>query len=116
MTIKTRIWIFQFIVAFAVIAMAATSIIALHMTKRYADQVTDARKELSATARLAVDANRYSEQIAELILMGPSELSDFQSARNDVHNSFRRLQSIDLKNGPRADDRAAPSRYTRMAY
>lgn len=114
LTIKTRIWIFQCIVAFAVIAMAATSIVALHMTKRYADQVTDARKELSATARLAVDANRYSEQIAELILMGPSELSDFQSARNDVHNSFQRLQAIDLKNGPRADDRAAPSRYTRM--
>ncbi|CAM3897181.1 sensor histidine kinase [Bordetella tumulicola] len=114
MSIKTRIWIFQSIVAFAVIAMAATSIIAMRMTQHYADRVTGARKELAMTTRLAVDANRYSEQIAELILMGPSEFPDFENARADLHNSFALIQRRDLANGSSSPQDVAPSRYDRM--
>ncbi|GAB1576124.1 sensor histidine kinase [Bordetella petrii] len=116
MSIKTRIWVFQSIVAFSVIVMAVTTVLATRATKGYFDRVTHARRELAMTSHLAIDANRYSEQIAELMLLGPSELPDFESARADVHQSFARLQQMDLRHADAADrdEKFAPSRYERM--
>ncbi|MDM9559445.1 sensor histidine kinase [Bordetella petrii] len=116
MSIKTRIWVFQSIVAFSVIVMTVTTVIATRATKGYFDRVTNARRELAMTSHLAIDANRYSEQIAELMLLGPSELPDFESARADVHQSFARLQQMDLRPATSTDqdERFAPSRYERM--
>ncbi|GAB3088389.1 hypothetical protein GCM10027287_31130 [Bordetella muralis] len=116
LSIKTRIWVFQSIVAFSVIVMAITSVFATRTAEDYFDRLLHARKELALTSDLAINANRYAEQIAELILIGPAELSDFESARADVYKSFFDLKQLDLriKAESERDDIMTLSLYERM--
>ncbi|CAM4269012.1 histidine kinase [Bordetella tumbae] len=116
MSIKTRIWLFQAIVAFSVIVMAITSVFATRTAKDYFDRLLHARKELAMTSDLAIDANRYAEQIAELILIGPAERSDFESARADVYKSFFDVKQLDLRITAESerDDIMTLSLYERM--
>ncbi|MGH9318771.1 MAG: sensor histidine kinase [Vicinamibacteria bacterium] len=44
--------------------------------------------------KLAVRANRYSEQIAELLLIGAPERPDFEAARDQVTESFRECSDL----------------------
>ncbi len=53
-----------------------------------------ARMQLDAVTQLAVHANRYSEQIAELLLVGAPERPDFEEARQQVTASFRRVSEL----------------------
>ena len=84
MSIKKRIWIFQLVVVLAVITMAAAALFGVHATDSHLNRVQLSRQQLEATMRLAVDANRYSEQIAELLLIGEAERPDFESARDET--------------------------------
>ena len=84
MSIKKRIWIFQLVVVLAVITMAAAALLGVRATDSHLNRVQLSRQQLEATLRLAVDANRYSEQIAELLLIGEAERPDFESARDET--------------------------------
>jgi len=84
MSIKNRILIVQLVVVLAVIAMAAVALFGLRATDSYFSRVQNSRQQLEAIMRLAVDANRYSEQIAELLLIGEAERPDFESARDET--------------------------------
>ena len=94
MRIRTHILLFQAIVAFSVASLAVVAYVNIRSGAYTVDRLHWANQELQAMTQLAVFANRYSEQIAEVLLIGEPELPDFESARADVRRTFVHLRRI----------------------
>jgi signal transduction histidine kinase len=91
-TIRGRIRALQIVVLLIVAAMAVTVFVGLEASNHYLDRAQLARERLAATSQLAIDSNRYSEQIAELLLVGEAERPDFDSARAQVGQALAELR------------------------
>ena len=94
MSIRARVHLFQVIVGVSVLMMAAVVYVTLRSTEYYLRRVQWASHQLEAITSLKVNANRFSEQIAELLLIGEAERSDFESARSELEAGFARLEGI----------------------
>ncbi len=96
MSIQTRIHLLQVIIGLAIIAAASVAFFDLRTSLYYLNRTQLARQQLAATSQLAISANRYSEQIAELLLIGEPERPDFDSARMQVREAFRVLRETTI--------------------
>jgi len=94
MSIKRRIVVFQLVVGMAMFAIAALAYTAITVMSDALARVQWSRQQLDATTRLAVLANRYSEQIAETLLIGDPELPDLEDARTGVAASISAAREI----------------------
>ena len=97
MSINGRIRAFQIVVALTLTAMGAVALANLAASARYREQVQFAREQLASASRLATAANRFSEQIAELLLIGEPERPDFDSARAQLGQALTDLRLITRK-------------------
>lgn len=97
MSIIGRIRTFQIVLCLAVLAMAVTAVLGARGAHFYVDRVQLSRQQVDEMTRLAVRANRFSEQIAELLLIGEPERLDFVSAREQVVEQFDVLRQITAK-------------------
>jgi len=89
MSIKLRILLFQLVQGLAVLAIAGLAYLTSAAMTEKLERVQWSRQQLDATTRLEVLANRYSEQIAELLLVGEPERPDFEEARAQLTEWFR---------------------------
>lgn len=96
MSFRVQALLLQGVVAFAVLALAVTSFFSLESTNYARHRVRIAYHQLQDMMNLAVAANRYSEQIAELLLVGEPERPDFESARKEMGEAFARLRRLTL--------------------
>ena len=94
MSIKGRIRAFQVVVALTLTAMAALALVNLQESNRNLGRLKYAQRQLAAAAQLAIDANRFSEQIAELLLIGEPERPDFEGARAQLRRALEDLREI----------------------
>ena len=94
MSVAGRIRAFQLILTLAVAAMAATAYFGVRAAHHYIDRVQLSRQQVDVTTELAIRANRFSEQIAELLLVGAPERPDFESARQQMVEQFRALGEL----------------------
>jgi hypothetical protein len=92
--IRTRILLFQLVVAAAIVGTAGSVYVAISSMGYYVERVELAHRELAALMELAVDANRHSEQIAELLLVGEEQRPDFEGARSEVRQDFNLLAQL----------------------
>ncbi|MDI7862805.1 HAMP domain-containing histidine kinase [Rhizobiaceae bacterium n13] len=86
--------LFQLIIVAALIVMATFVYIAIRSTDYYLQRVQWAHQQHEAVTALSVNANRYSEQIAEFLLIGEPERSDYDSARAELEAGFDRLEEV----------------------
>jgi signal transduction histidine kinase len=121
MSIKLRILLFQIILGLTVVLMAGLAYVAITALTSKLESLRWTRLQLDATTQLAVVANRYSEQIAEMLLVGESERPDFDNARAEMVNSLqasydlRQQQIATLRNGPaRAEEQRELTRIEQM--
>lgn len=94
MGIRSRILLFQLIVVASVVVMAAIVYISIRSTTYYMERVQWANNQLEAVTALTVNANRYSEQIAEFLLIGEPERSDYDSASAELEVGFDALEKL----------------------
>lgn len=94
MSIRNRIRAFQILVGFAVVVIALISLAGIRSSANAINEVEISRLQLDAVTRLAINANRFSEQIAELLLVGEPERADFLSSRNDIGVAFETLKQL----------------------
>lgn len=92
--IRARIALLQTVLVVAVLAMAAAATMLILVTDWHERRVGLAQQQLAAAAELTAYANRYSEQIAELLLLGDEELPDFQDARAELERGFAVLDRL----------------------
>jgi signal transduction histidine kinase len=94
MSIAGRIRMFQVILGAAVLAMAAIAFFSTREANYYIDRVGFSRQQVDEVAELAIRGNRFSEQIAELLLIGGPGRPDFEEARDDMIAQFNRLAGV----------------------
>jgi nitrogen fixation/metabolism regulation signal transduction histidine kinase len=94
MSITGRIRAFQLALSVAMIAMAATAVLSVRGANYYIDRVQLSRRQVDEMVVLAVRANRFSEQIAELLLIGEPERPDFEDARAQLIAQFETLRQV----------------------
>lgn len=60
----------------------------------YVDRNRLAGQQLDSVIRMSAAMNRYSENVAELLLLGRTELDDFNEARSSLEESLGRLEDL----------------------
>ncbi|GJD95932.1 sensor histidine kinase [Methylobacterium iners] len=91
MSIRTRILLFLVFVSLAIVTTGVVSVVTQASTRNYLEGVKQAHQQLEAMVQLAVHANRYSEQIAEVLLLGEDEREDFEGASAQVKAAMTNL-------------------------
>jgi len=94
MNIRSRVYLSQCIIGVSVLVMAAVVYVTIRSTEYHLRRVHWANDQLAAITSLGVNANRFSEQIAELLLIGEPERLDFESSRAELEAGFGRLEQI----------------------
>lgn len=92
--IRARILLFLLIIVAALIVMAAIVYIAIRSTNYHLQRVQWAHHQHEAVTALTVNANRYSEQIAEYLMIGEAERADYDGARAELEAGFDRLEKM----------------------
>ena len=83
MKIKSKIIAFQIFLVGVVILMGAVVYFAIGRADYYIDRVAYAYRQLERITALSLHANRYSEQIAEMLLFGEEGRREFEEARRE---------------------------------
>lgn len=93
-SIRLRILLFELLIGLSIVAMAAAVHLAVRQTSYYVDRVQLAHQQLEAMTRLEVYANRYSEQMAEVLLIGEAERPELDAARRDLLRGMDDLERL----------------------
>jgi two-component system OmpR family sensor kinase len=94
MKIKSKIIAFQIFLVGVVILMGAVVYFAIGRADNYIERITHAYRQLETITALSLHANRYSEQIAEMLLFGEEGRQEFEEARRDLEESFAKLVEV----------------------
>ena len=94
MSIRLKILVYQTIVAAMLLSSAAATYIAIDRIDYYFDRNRLTGQQMDTVIRLSAHMNRYSENIAELLLLGRTELDDFYAARSSLDDGLVRLRSL----------------------
>lgn len=94
MSIASRVRLLLVVISVAILAMAAVVYFTIWYTDHYRRRAEWTNHELAAITALKVNANRFSEQIAEFLLVGEPERPDFESARVEMEEGFEKLEGV----------------------
>jgi signal transduction histidine kinase len=94
MSIRLKIILYQLIVAIMLVSSAVATYVAIDRMDYYFDRTRMARQQMDTVIRLSAHMNRYSENIAELLLLGRTELDDFYAARISLDDGLARLRGL----------------------
>jgi signal transduction histidine kinase len=94
MSIRLKIILYQVVVAIMLLGSAGATYIAIERIDYYFDRTRMARQQMDTAIRLSAHMNRYSENIAELLLLGRTELDDFYAARSSLEQGLTLLTSL----------------------
>ncbi|MDS9467112.1 ATP-binding protein [Paracoccus sp. MBLB3053] len=94
MTIRLKILSFQFLVTAMLLSVATVTWLYVGRIDYYFDRNRLAGAQLDSVIRMSAAMNRYSENVAELLLLGRTELSDFNEARDSLETSLDRLEDL----------------------
>jgi two-component system, OmpR family, sensor kinase len=94
MSLRARAMSLLLVIAAATLAMAAVAALAISRSHETLRRVQVAQDQAQAITRLGLDANRYSEQIAEVLLLGESQRPDLEQARSELTGSFEYLNRL----------------------
>lgn len=94
MRIKPKIIFYQAIIAIMLLSMAMAAYVAIDRINYYSEWNRSTVEQMDTVIRLSAHMNRYSENIAELLLLGRTELDDFHAARSSLENDLAKLTSL----------------------
>jgi two-component system, OmpR family, sensor kinase len=94
MSIKLKIIFFQILVAMMLLSTAATTYLSVKRLDYYFDRTRLSREQMDTVIRLSAHMNRYSENIAELLLLGRTELDDFDASRRSLEDGLAKMSRL----------------------
>ena len=94
LSIRARILLFQAIIAATVLVMGGAVYVAIRSADYYVNRTAWTNQQLRAVHELAVAANRYSEQIAEMLLIGAPERINLETAQAALEAGFDKLEQL----------------------
>jgi two-component system OmpR family sensor kinase len=93
-SIRSKIIAFQVFFVGLILVMVAVVYFAIGRTDQFIERVSLTHRQLEAITELSLRANRYSEQIAEMLLFGREGVAEFEEARRDLAASFAKLEQM----------------------
>lgn len=96
MTIRLKILTFQIVVTAALLSVGAVTWYYVDRIDYYFDRNRLAGAQIDSIIRMSAAMNRYSENVAELLLLGRSEFNDFTEAQTSLEVSLERLEGLIL--------------------
>jgi two-component system, OmpR family, sensor kinase len=94
MSIQLKIVAYQAVVALMLLGTAAATYFSIERIDYYFDRTRLSREQMDTVIRLSAHMNRYSENIAEMLLLGRTELDDFYAARSSLEASLDKLTRL----------------------
>lgn len=91
MNIRAKLIAFQVFFIGVVLALSTVVYLAVARADYFIDRVRSTHTQLEAITALSLYANRYSEQIAEMLLFGEEGRAEFEEARRQLDASFAAL-------------------------
>ncbi|MER8979841.1 ATP-binding protein [Mesorhizobium sp. M0870] len=92
MTVRGRILLFQILILALVGLISGLALATLHLTEEFVRRVDSVHGRFEALAELNGQANNYTEQVAEVLLLGPEQMPDFEAARRELYFGFHKLE------------------------
>lgn len=92
MTVRGRILLFQILILALVGLISGLTFATLHLTEEFVRRIDSVHGRFEALAELDGQANNYTEQLAEVLLLGPEQMPDFQSARRELASGLHKLE------------------------
>lgn len=108
-SLRLRIVLLLFVILAAVIVMTGMVLALAASADNALRRVQVAHLQYEAASQLSERANAYSEQIAETLLLGPSERDDYSRSRARIVQAFAHLRvriedgMLDLPEGPQRE-------------
>jgi two-component system OmpR family sensor kinase len=84
MTIKRRILLTQIVLGTAIAVLVGVSLSAIASLSAALERNTLSHRQMAASLQLAAAANEYSEQVAEILLVGEPERPDLEKSRKEL--------------------------------
>lgn len=97
MTVRRRILTFQLVTIGFLAVVAGAMLITLRLTGDFVRRVDGVHSRFEAISDLDSLGNNYAEQLAEVLLLGPEQMPDFQLAQQEIEAGFRRLTEVTRK-------------------
>ncbi|TNC60898.1 sensor histidine kinase [Rubellimicrobium roseum] len=94
LSIRAKITLHQVVVALTLLASGVATWFGVERIDYYFDRNRLAQEQLETVLRLSSHLNRYSENVAELLLLGRTELDDFLAARQSVEEVLDELSQL----------------------
>jgi two-component system OmpR family sensor kinase len=94
MTIRRRIVLFQLALGACLLLLAALAYTAISTMSANLDRVQWSHRQMAASLQLAAAVNDYAEQVAEVLLIGDTELPDLEVARANVSRLLHEAVAI----------------------
>lgn len=92
MTVRGRIFLFQIVILALVGLISGLAFATLQLTEEFVRRIDSVHGRFEALAELNGQANNYTEQLAEVLLLGPEQMPDFEAAREAVKSGFYKLE------------------------
>jgi signal transduction histidine kinase len=92
MQIRSKIIVVQAFLIGIVLVMGAVAYFAVERADHFIERVAHTYRQLETITTLSQHADRYSEQIAEMLLFGEEGREEFEEARRDLGTSFANLE------------------------
>jgi two-component system, OmpR family, sensor kinase len=92
MTVRGRILLFQILILALVGLISGLAFATLHLTEEFVRRVDSVHGRFEALAELNGQANNYTEQLAEVLLLGSEQMPDFEAARRELYSGFHKLE------------------------
>jgi two-component system OmpR family sensor kinase len=97
MTVRRRILIFQLVTIGCLAVVVGAMLITLRLTGDFVRRVDGVHSRFEAISDLDGLGNNYAEQLAEVLLLGPEQMPDFELAQQEMEAGFRRLTEVTRK-------------------
>ncbi|MER8994143.1 hypothetical protein [Mesorhizobium sp. M0678] len=126
MTVRGRIFLFQIVILALVGLISGLAFATLQLTEEFVRRIDSVHGRFEALAELNGHANNYTEQLAEVLLLGPEQMPDFEAAREAVktiswraplarNSALSDIGAIDTRRRPNSDSSAASTRCLRRS-
>lgn len=84
MTIRRRILLLQFVIGLALLLIAGVAYYGIASISSGLERVQWSHRQVAAALQLQAAANYYSEQVAEILLVGESQRADLEKSRSII--------------------------------
>jgi signal transduction histidine kinase len=91
-SIRTRVLLFQLVVGLAVLGIFAAGLLAVHSFNQQRMRSSLAHRQLDALARLAIEADQYSEAVAKLLVTEGGDRLNVARSHSRLQTAFQELQ------------------------